>query len=152
MQRTIRTGLWMIGAGVAFLFLTQMLAQYGNGGPVAGRRGSFTPALLPAPLAPAAYRHLADSLAVELRPRTDAFDSVFVADVTITNRSGSAVSNVTLSCDAVGESGETTARATAVLHQSFAAHDTTTAPNVALRFVHRPTTARCAIADFTIGR
>jgi hypothetical protein len=150
MSRAVRACLWIVGVGVAAIFLKQMLAHYGGGGYFGGR-GSGGPAGLPASLTSGRQKQVADSLTVELRSRTANFDSVFVADITITNRSASPVRDVAISCTALGDDGGSTGRVAATLRGVFAPHATRTESNVELRFVHRPASARCAVADFTIG-
>jgi hypothetical protein len=147
MTRTAKVGFGLLGAIVTFVFLGEMLAHYGTGG--SGRYSSqwVHPGPLSSALATSQAPRVADSLSVAVRPHAGTFDSVFVADITITNRSASAVANVAIACDALGENGSATGHATATLHGIFAAHTTTTESNVELRFVHRPASARCAVAS-----
>jgi hypothetical protein len=150
MTRKERAGLWLLGAVVTVAFLREMLAQYGTGG-----SGRYTSQWThPGPLSPALATtrptQVTDSLTVVLRPHAGTFDSVFVADITIANRSASAVENVAIACEALGENGAATGHAGATLRSIFVAHATTTEPNVELRFIHRPASARCAIASAAI--
>lgn len=150
MNRAVRAGLWILGVGVGFVFLKQMLGHYGNqGGGSASQWAHPTP--LPAALAAAGNRPVADSLKLELRPHSGGSDSIFVADITINNLSASSVSDIAITCDALGDNGETTGHAAATLHGVFTARATRTEANVELRFIHKPVSARCAVADFTIG-
>jgi hypothetical protein len=150
MTRTAKAGIWLLGAIVTVAFLGEMLAQYGTG----GRRRYDSQGVHPGPLSPALSTskptQVADSLTVTVRPHAGTFDSVFVADITITNRSASAVGNVAVACEALGENGSPTGHAGATLRSIFAAHATTTEPNVELRFIHRPASARCAIASAAV--
>jgi hypothetical protein len=149
MSRKAKAALWLVGAVVGVVFLGQMLSQYG------GSSHSYTsqwahPGGLSAALATSKATQVTDSLTVAVHPRTSAFDSIFVADISIVNRSASAVENVAIACEALGENGAATGHAGATLRSIFAAHATTTEPNVELRFVHRPASARCAIASAAI--
>ena len=149
MNRAAKAGLWLLGAVVTAAFVWEMLAQYGTGGRRSGSQ-SVHPRPLSNALATASIDNLIDSLAVAVRPHAGAFDSVFVADITIANRSSSAASSVAIACEALGEDGAATGHASATLRSIFAAHATTTEPNVELRFVHRPASARCAIASAAV--
>jgi hypothetical protein len=150
MNRVTRVGLGILGVGIGLVFLKEMLAHYGGGG--SGSGGSWLhPTPLPAALATAKHRPVSDSLTITLRPHAGSFDTVFTADVTIANESASSVRDVAISCDALGDNAATTGHATATLKDVFAPHATTTEANVQLPFIHRPTSVRCAIADFTIG-
>jgi hypothetical protein len=144
-----RAGFWIVGVAVGLLFLKEMLGQYGSRGD--GPSSWVHPRPLPLALAD---RHLqvGDSFTVAVRPRAGAFDSMYVADIAITNRSTSAVHDIALSCDAMSASGEATGHTSTMLELPFPARTTTTAPNVELRFVHKPVSARCAVRNFTIGQ
>ena len=150
MSRVVRGSLWLLGAGVGLVFLKQMLGHYGTGGSRFGQEWSH-PTPLPAALAIARQRQMADSLTIELHARSDRSDSVFVADITVANHSASPVSAVALTCDALGDNGATTGHAMATLHDLFAPHEIKTETNVQLRFIHQPASARCTVAGVTIA-
>lgn len=150
MKRVGRAGLVLLAVVVAVAFIRVMMDHYGGGGSFASQTW-----LHPKPLAEA-LRTLSgpppDSVTITVTPRRTSFDSVFTADISVNNRGGSPIRDVTIKCDGMSESGDTAGHATARLRQTFAAHVTTEELRVELPFVHRPANARCSVASFTRGR
>lgn len=144
MHRAARVVLWALGVAMGLLFLKEMLGHFSSG--ASEYPGNWThPATLPAALEPPARSPLADSLAIAVAPLPDAGDTLFTADITVTNRSAVRFSRIVLGCGAVGEDGAITGRVAAILDAGFPPHSATRVPGVALHFVHRPVAVRCDV-------
>lgn len=140
---------WTAGIAFALLILWQMLSVYGGNGIPPSFRGGMRSV--------DSARHterkvqVADSLTLALHKRPSSPRNTFAADIDFTNHSAATVSDLIISCDALGDLGGILGRTTASVHQVLPAHSTIAVPNVQLPFsVQHIPSVRCSIAGFTI--
>jgi hypothetical protein len=79
------------------------------------------------------------------------FDTVLVADVTLTNKSSHPVKDVELSCVTVAESGTELGHQRHTIYESFPPKKTKTVRRTSIGFIHSQThKVGCAISDFVV--
>ncbi len=145
---------FVLGGLLALVLLWRMLHTYGGGG-YWNRHGpipNVAPLFAGSATTPL-QRQLGDSLTIAVARNAGAAEGAFTADVTITNRSATAVKDVGVDCDGIGESGVTIGRMRFTISGGVRARGTTTMENVRLPFVQRNVaSARCTVVDFALAQ